>query len=254
MISKEDALKVSHKYGTIVPKSLQAFVDYAFIEGSQYGRRIVPNGHDAFEYCGTDKKETIFLNQNRSMIIGENNSTKYGEPEFYYDKAFCNYWKRGVEKLLQTKGVNPTEKQIRDEMFFSMNSLSHINDLFCKDGAKGVNLKNELENGKFNSVTVGMISNEEYAKMFIDTFANGEQYRLNCFAFGLKYFLYAREDVINDNTVGTLFGDMYTDKDGNIVVDSPAVANMKYKNSMEMLRDLSHAYGQNQNQDNGMEM
>lgn len=253
-MNKDDLLEFNHEYGTVVPKSLQSFVDYAFINGSQYGRRIVPNSYDAFEYLGMDKKQMIYLNRDRSNVFDGKEMKEY-EPEFYYDKAFCNYWKRGVEKLLEEKGIHTYERGIKDEMHRTMAVLENIMNLLIDKGVNGINLKEELKNGKllsFNDLSFERVTLNDYAKMFIDTFFIGNQTLLDCFAYGLKYYAYARKTSINDNTVGCMFGNMYTDKQGNVVVDSPAVANMKYKKSMEMLRNFSHSYGQNQ--DNSKEM
>lgn len=154
----------------------------------------------------------------------------------YYKIAFCNYWKRGVEKQLQAKlGKEPTEMQIQDEMLESVDTIMDIYEIIRVKGAPnnddfGVNLKEELENGNLKG---------EYAKMFVDTFANGEQYRLDCFSKAIKRLeLCVRKTTVTDANAGPLFGDMYIGEQGNIAVDSWQVANIKWFN---MARELEKA-------------
>ena len=235
------------EYGKSVPVSVDAWVNYAFDMGNHYERHIVrESSPDAFEYVSdtSDSDSSVFVSllggENKKYAVVEDRSgfgfSRPSPAERYYKIAFCNYWKSGIEELLEKKEEKATAEQIKSEMKSSLVSLAKIEDLLVENGAKGVNLITEFKNGKLTNSAQnnGVISYDEYTQMFINTFLNGKQYRLDCFSYGIKESNYAAKTVVNDNTVRLLFGDMFTTgMAGDIVLDNAPVANAKYHNILE---------------------
>ncbi len=84
--------------------------------------------------------------------------------DFYYETAFANYWKRGVEKEMKQKGQQISPSRIQLEMAQSLPALNQLCGAILDSKGQGINLKQLLNNPNF--------ANLPYTKMFVDTFSS----------------------------------------------------------------------------------
>lgn len=252
MDRKEELFEFNPQYGKIVPRSVKSFVDYAFEKGSQYARLILGNEPDAFQHCGSG--ERVYLDQNNTMIISDK-TISYKPAELYYEIAFCNYWKNGVEKVLKEKGICSDDRIIKDEMLRTDIIFKKIGSLlsFAASNFMAVDLKGELEFGGglyFSDNSSNRVKMNDYAKMLVDTFVTCKRCCLDCFAYGFKNILCASGMSVNDDTAAILFGDMYKNKNGTIWVDN--ISGGIYKDNLEKMKLKETEKQQNQDSTKGM--
>lgn len=205
---KESVNKVEETNKQSEKELVEKIYDY----GSILGRR----------YSHEKGSKDFFQNVESGGYIFYDVLEKSDRIQEYYDAAFANYWKRGVEKQMIAAGEGKSSEKVKKEMLESITTFDKIYDLLKRNsGSSLANLQAFVRDG----VLTG-----KYAKMIVDTFANGEQYRLDCLKYGLQKIMNTREQV---NDVEFLYGDMKIDENGNIKIDSLEVAKQKYNTFMQ---------------------
>ena len=213
---------------------LKKFIDDMFEIGDSYRRVVDEKEGDFFLQLpehGHNLENKGLLKKFLSGIISKENPN-------YYTIAFANYWKRGVQKQLQANGMDSSDENIKKEMYKSLETLDDIYTLFCKKGQIGLNFREELKIGTLNG---------DYAKMFVDTFANGQQYRLDVLQKGIQKWFFANEYCIQGNNAGLMLGDVYIDEEGDVAVDSPCVAQIKFNKQLRNVEKDADKIKDNEN-------
>ena len=125
--------------------------------GNQTGRRYDtqnPKNPDSFEFV-RGENQGAYLTFEESRLSQES-------LEFYYQVAFANYWKRGVEKEIKQKGLATSPLKIQVEMIKSLDALNYLCGAILMSEGKGINIKGMLNNPQIVAMP--------YAKMFIESF------------------------------------------------------------------------------------